>query len=146
MWPLGKFISDTLEARGGRQNGWTQSRIAKTAKISSGHLSWIIHGEASGKKGAPDIGMDTLISLAKALNIKEQILIDAYKGSEPDIPDSIEAISQQTLNEIIGVLMKNIPDQILAEALVAVKTPEKIQELLAEAKRRHEKGSASQNE
>jgi transcriptional regulator with XRE-family HTH domain len=119
MWPLGKFISDMLEARGGRQNGWTQSHLAKSAKISTGHLSWIIHGETSGKKGSPDIGMDTLIALAKALSIKEQTLIDAYKGENPDLMHEAD-LSPKAVEELLAFIAKHTHAKVLSESFIAV--------------------------
>lgn len=134
-WKFGQYLEELLEAKGGRKAGWHPTRLAEKADLSVPYVRWLIHGEASGKKGAPTISVDTLIALSKALNEPEKNLLAAYKGQNPNEPSNDN--SKQTLNEILNVLLKNIPHQVFAEALLAVDGPEKVQELLTEAKRRH---------
>jgi transcriptional regulator with XRE-family HTH domain len=134
-WPLGRFIANTLQERGGKRAGWSQSRLAELSRLSTTEIAWIVNGEVAGKKGTPKISVDTLIALSKALEIPPATLISVYQGESPKIDQ--ENNLQQTLDGILALLIKSMPDQVLAEALVSVRGAAKIQELLAEEKRRH---------
>lgn len=144
-WKLGNFIQKQLEIRGGRRAGWHQSRLAELSGLSATQIGWIVHGETSHKKGPPALQVDTIISLAKALGLKEQVLIDAYKGKDPDIVDE----PSEDVRQILAEFIKQLPNSFLVETknpveifetLIAGKDKDKIQELCQESMRRKKDG------
>lgn len=141
-WKFGQYLEELLEAKGGRKAGWHPTRLAEKADLSVPYVRWLIHGEASGKKGSPTISVDTLIALSKALNEPEKNLLAAYKGQSPD--EASNDNSKQILDAIIQVLLQNVPHKVFAEALLAVDGPEKVQQLMAEAKRRYSEKQSGQ--
>lgn len=111
----------------------SQDEVGDKAGMTGSGLSLLENGDREPK-------LSTLVKLAGALGVSELTLIAAYKGSEPEDPNKDTENSEsarQTLNEILNVLLKNIPHRVFAEALLAQDGPEKVQQYLTEAKRRH---------
>lgn len=160
-WHFGKYIEQLLDQKGGKKAGWHQSRLAEKAKLSDSYIGWIIRGETSGKKGPPNISIETIVALSKALGIKEQNLIDAYKGKEPDktedslslegslkdflrhLPPSL--IAEAMIEENGGEnpdkpmnLLCQFPPRMVAEAIIQLEGKEKMRQLMDEALRRRE--------
>lgn len=90
--------------------------------------------------------LSTLVRLAEALRVREQVLIDAYKGQKPDEQSDSCDSSRETLDEIINVLLKKVNHRVFAEALLAYDGPEKVLEYIAEAKRRHAERKKEKND
>jgi transcriptional regulator with XRE-family HTH domain len=139
-WQLGQYIEDILEKKGGKRAGWNQLRLAERSNISPGHIGYIIHGEAPGKKGPPNITIDTLIALSKGLGVPEYELIAAYKGEKPQQPSAETQVlgSVQSFIQSLPVewLTSRLDPKDLAMAFLQHDGPEKFKELVEEARRR----------
>ncbi len=77
-WFFGQYI-DQLRVR----KGWSKSQLAKETGLSTGYISWLIHGETSGKTNPPNLTIDTLLALSRALGISVEDLVIAYQGKDP---------------------------------------------------------------
>ena len=124
-WPLGEYISNLLHQRGGRLAGWTQSRLAKMSGLSATEISWIIRGEASGKKGTPNITVDTLLALSRALNVPDTALLAAYKGENPDIALAKWEEESKVIRAAVSTVIGQLPMQTIADCF---SSPERLYE------------------
>jgi len=128
--------------------GITQNQIAHRAGKST---SWISNLLNLNRK---DIKVDTLIALAKALEVPEIKLISAYKGKDPDavepMPQPQEPVmpapdpEAEALKSSFRVFIQSLPasvilemvdPMILVQAIRAHDGEEKFQALLAEAQK-----------
>ena len=116
--------------------------ICKVADISPSVLYRLESGERQ------DLKVSTLVGLSKALKVNELKLIAAYKGEDPELFQDEQKYKAPLLE-----LLRHLPDDLILEALKArppqevlkglidSKGIEKVQECLAEARRRQQEKS-----
>lgn len=77
-WKFGEYIRSLLD-----EKEWKASTLAKKAGLSHVYVGSIIRGENPKTGKHPNLTIDTLQSLAKALNVPIELLIGAYLGRDP---------------------------------------------------------------
>jgi transcriptional regulator with XRE-family HTH domain len=78
-WFFGDYLQRLLD-----EKEWTVSKLAKKAQLSHVYMGHLIRGERSEGDKPSRISVETVTSLAKALDIPEYKLLLAYKGIDPD--------------------------------------------------------------
>lgn len=78
-WFFGDYLQKLLD-----EKEWTVSKLAKKANLSHVYMGHIIRGERTEGDKPSRISVETVTSLAKALDIPEYKLLLAYKGINPD--------------------------------------------------------------
>lgn len=91
-WQFGRYIEKILA-----EKEWSLSKLAKKTGMSHSYVSSIIHGGSARDKNPPKISVDTLLQLAKALQISEIDLLFAYKGI--DFPEKSRTQKGFDLNQ-----------------------------------------------
>ena len=99
MWNFGKYVSELLEGK-----GWSRNRLAKETRLSSGYVTWLLNGETSSKPNPPNLSIDTLLTLSKALNVHPMKLILAYEDKDPNTytgsDEKLQDLMRETLEEL----------------------------------------------
>lgn len=88
--------------------GLSQNRLAKRAGKTGSWLNRFLSGDRK------DIKVETLISLAKALEISDARLMAAYKGNEPDKIEDSPEIEASVMN-----FLNNLPLKLVFKAILA---------------------------
>jgi transcriptional regulator with XRE-family HTH domain len=117
QWFFGRYIERLL---GKKQ--WNRSKLATEAKISTGHVSWLINGRTAGKNGPPEIGIEILIKLSRALQVSIDQLADAYQNIDPE--QQVEKYEQAHTEALFKAILENIPRKMILEYAVRHLSPD----------------------
>ncbi|HEY9745159.1 MAG TPA: helix-turn-helix transcriptional regulator [Oculatellaceae cyanobacterium] len=127
QWFLGQYIDRLLQ-----EKGWSRNRLVKETGISSGHITWLLNGYASGKPNPPSPSLDILLALSKALNVSPMKLIQAYQGKEPDSEFTRE--DRAAYEAEMVAWLKQLPPDILAKAFKEAHSQDELDQLMQKAK------------
>jgi transcriptional regulator with XRE-family HTH domain len=117
-WPFGAYVDQLLKER-----NWKNTDLARATKMSDTYIGYLVRGYTADKPNPPSISVDTLISLSKAFNVSELKLLAAYKGKNPNAAEAPSEVSEETIQELLEVLLKHTQPQAFTNALLAVDGP-----------------------
>lgn len=101
-WIFGEYIRRRMD-----KLGFSLGDLADKSGISKGNLGYYVNGEREDKAGPPNPTIMSLISLAKALRVPPENLLQAFQGKDPDAettstphPASTEALATRVIEDL----------------------------------------------
>lgn len=111
-WFFGEYLQRLLD-----EKEWTASKLAKKSKLSHVYMGHLVRGDRTEGDKQSRISVETVTSLAKALEIPEYKLLLAYKGIDPDLTNLYNQESFNIYGEIYtaaetqGIDLHQIPPE-----------------------------------
>lgn len=114
-WYFGKYLESLLEQKGGRLAGWHKKRLADETGLAYSYISYLLSGEASGRKDPPSPSIDVFINLSKVLNVDIMDLILAYQGKNPEAEAKKETGTKY--KQAVKAFLSALPEDDLVELI-----------------------------
>lgn len=112
------------------EKGWKNTDLAKASGLTDTYIGYLIRGYTSSQPNPPNLTIETLIKLRKALNISYDELINAYQGKK--VEDEAVHLDEQLKESLIGFI-STLPPELVARSLIASKSKDDLDKLIRKA-------------
>ena len=109
-----------------KELGLKQNEVARRAGMSGSWLSTLLSNPNQ------EMTLASAKDLARALNVSTERLVQAYEGRKPE---SAQVVAD-AYRAAVKAFLSELPKEMIAELLLEAKGPDKMLELIAEAKRK----------